>query len=125
VIPEISQAFSKDGLSELGSVSFCYSERGFSHTVLAQEGFVVAMCKPELPYCGFDIQLYGAALEKLELLKVELVAAVQSNQASSSCFVTLDMLDRPQEGKIGSPSVNKLCPMESEDTPEPSRLCKE
>lgn len=126
VIPGISQALSKAGLSELESVSFRYSENGFSHTVLAQEGFVVARCKPELRYCGFDIQLYGAAIEKLEVLKTELVAAVQSNQSSSYRFVTLGMFGRPQEGKIGPPSATKLCPKDGDhDAPVPTRVRKE
>jgi S-adenosylmethionine/arginine decarboxylase-like enzyme len=125
VIPGISQALSKGGLSELESVSFRYSEHGFSHTVLAKEGFVVARCKPEIRYCGFDIQLYGATIEKLEVLKAELVAAVQSNQASSYRFVTLGMFGRPQEGKLGPPSANKLCLMDSEDAPLPVRVRKE
>jgi S-adenosylmethionine/arginine decarboxylase-like enzyme len=126
VIPGISQALSKAGLSEVESVSFRYSENGFSHTVLAKEGYVVVRCNPELRYCGFDIQLYGAALEKLEVLKGELLGALQSSQSSSYRFVTLGMFGRSQEGRIGPPSAKNLCPRDDDrDAPAPTRVRKE
>ncbi|CAB9507282.1 Spermidine synthase 1 [Seminavis robusta] len=112
--PVIVEALNTAGITGVDAVDFAFTAddgvTGFSLTIFAQEGYLVARCNPELRYCAFDIQLYGPSVLKLEVVKASLIAALQSAQNSSYRFVTGGMSGLNNEGNgVGPPSAKELC----------------
>ena len=77
---------------------------GYTLISLLEEGCITARCFPSKQYCAIDVQLWRN-LEKAEILKMELLSALQSEESSVYRIITTGIVgvEEQTNDKIGPP----------------------
>jgi len=111
----ISKALAHSDLTQT-SVQLSPKDEGYELFFILEEGYVVARTWPQQKYCAFDLTLWRT-IDKQEMAKTQLVAAVGSSSVSSYRIVTGGMYGIKDDKSNVGPRVNATCDKDAVDTP--------